>query len=240
MKKYPYSLILIRLLTVASLIAFTSDLLAADAAPFVKENASIVFMGDSITLASDKPDGFATLIAAAIKKAQPASNVQIHIAAKGGRGIKYLASIFDSKVVPNKPDIVVILIGINDVRGSEQNTAPDPAEFEQLLKKLVIQCQDLGAKTVVCSPLIRGEKTDGSNPYDKLIGEYVAACKKVGSETSSIYIDLRSIFLERLRILNPQNAEEGHLSKDGVHPNAAGNALIANAILDAWSIPHAK
>ncbi|OGV37710.1 MAG: hypothetical protein A2X48_09985 [Lentisphaerae bacterium GWF2_49_21] len=207
--------------------------------PFVKKGDIIVFMGDSITVASTSANGFATLIGESLKKNLPDGNVQIHSAAKGGCGIKYLHTIFDSKVAVHKPSIVVILIGINDVR-LQDKTGADPAEYQALLKKLVDRCKGIGAKTVICSPIMRGEKTDGSNQYDKLIGEYVEAGRKVAGDSSSIFVDLRALFMERLKAVNKENKEEGNLSKDGVHPNAAGNELIANAILQAWSVPAAR
>lgn len=210
------------------------------AAAFVAPEDTILFMGDSITLASTKPAGFATLVGEGLKKALPGSNIDIQSVAKGGCGIKYLNAIFDTKAAPLKPDIVVILIGINDVRTSMDGQGADPAGFEQALEKLVTRCQAIGAKTVICTPIFRGEKTDGSNPYDALIGQYVAACRNVAAKTSSIPIDLRARFMQRLLAINPENTAEGHLSKDGVHPNAEGNALIADAILEAWSIPKAR
>ena len=209
-------------------------------AAFVGPEDTILFMGDSITLASTKPAGFATLVGESLKKALPGSNVNIQSVAKGGCGIRYLNTIFDTKAAPLKPDIVVILIGINDVRTSTDRLGADPIEFEQALEKLVTRCQAIGAKTVICTPIFRGEKTDGSNPYDALIEQYVAACKNAAVKSSSLLIDLRARFMQRLLAINSGNTAEGHLSKDGVHPNAEGNALIADAILEAWSIPNAR
>ncbi len=207
--------------------------------PFLKKNDTIVFMGDSITVASISAEGFATRIGETLKKQIPDSKFNIQVAAKGGCGIKYLNTIFDSKVAVHKPSVVVILIGINDVRLQDKQGAT-PTEYQELLKKLVDRCKGLEAKVVICSPIMRGEKTDGSNQYDKLISEYVDACKNVAGDSSSIFVDLRALFMERLKAVNKENKEEGNLSKDGVHPNAAGNALIADAILDAWSIPTQK
>jgi len=49
----------------------------------VKPDDSIVFMGDSITVASASPDGFATLIVESLKKSLPGGNVKINVAACG-------------------------------------------------------------------------------------------------------------------------------------------------------------
>ncbi len=127
------------------------------ATAFVGPVDTILHMGDPITLASTKPAGFATLVGEGLKKALPGSNVDIQSVAKVGCGIKYLNTIFDTKVAPLMPDIVVILIGIDDLRTSTGGQGADPVEFEQALAKLVTRCQAICAKTVICTPIF-GER----------------------------------------------------------------------------------
>ncbi len=214
------------------LLSFGAPLLVAES--FLKNGDQVLFLGDSITVASTTKTGFVTLIDQTLDERYPDNQIQFQTIAKGGRGIKFLKSAIQSKMMPEHPDVVVIFIGINDVRLIEDNKGSPPDEYRVILKKLIASCKAMGAKVVVCSPAVRGEKTKGHNPYDVLIDEYAQVCREVAAETESVFIDLRTGFMDELSRINLNNDEAGHLTKDGIHPNAAGNKFIANTLLTQW------
>ncbi|WFB36157.1 GDSL-type esterase/lipase family protein [Kiritimatiellota bacterium B12222] len=214
--------------------ALCAPLLMLRAEATLQKGDRLFFLGDSITVASTSPTGFVTILDETLDQREPDNTYSFHTVAKGGRGVRFLKSSFPSKVEAANPQVVVIYIGINDVRLVERNPNDNPEQYRSMLTQLVESAQALPAQVVICSPAIRGEKTDGSNPYDALIDQYANICREVAIETQASFINLRSEFMATLKRINPQNDTEGHLTKDGVHPNAAGNKLIANALLTLW------
>ncbi len=56
--------------------------------------------------------------------------------------------------------------------------------FESGLTKLVERCNKAGARVILATPSVIGEKTDGSNELDKMLEEYSAVSRKVAAATA--------------------------------------------------------
>jgi lysophospholipase L1-like esterase len=90
---------------------------------------------------------------------------------------------------------------------------------------------DAGAKVIVCTPTVIGEKKDGGNKLDKQLDEYADISRKVAKELKLPLCDLRKAFADHLKKNNPDDKENGILTGDRVHLNAAGNKLVAETML---------
>ena len=201
-------------------------------------------MGDSITAAGVRPTGYVTLTSQAIAKACPDLNIQVVGAGRGGHKVPDCQKRLDSDVLQKKPTIVLIYIGINDVwhwthpkvvaRGKKGTT---PEVFESGLKDMIQKINHVGARAILCTPTVIGEKPDGSNPQDKMLNEYSEISRKVAKDTGSQLLDLRKAFIAYLKEHNPNNAENGILTLDGVHMNDDGNLLLSTLVLDALNVP---
>ncbi|VGO18393.1 SGNH/GDSL hydrolase family protein [Pontiella sulfatireligans] len=210
----------------------------------LKENDTIVFLGDSITAQALSPDGYITLTSQAIAKAYPDLNIQIIGAGKGGHKVPDCQKRLDHDVLQKNPTIVMIYIGINDVwhwthpkvvaRGKKGTT---PEVFESGLKDMIRRINGVGARVILCTPSVIGEKHDGSNPNDKMLDQYSDISRKVAKETGSQLLDLRKGFLVYLKGNNPKNTEQGVLTKDSVHMNENGNRFLCEQVLDALNVP---
>ena len=95
----------------------------------------------------------------------------------------------------------------------------------------------VGARVILCTPTVIGEKHDGTNPDDQRLDEYSDISRKVAKETGSQLLDLRKGFIAYLKKHNPKNATEGILTSDSVHMNPAGNQLLAKLVLEALQVP---
>ena len=95
----------------------------------------------------------------------------------------------------------------------------------------------VGARVILCTPTVIGEKSDGTNPDDQRLDEYADISRKVAKETGSQLLDLRKGFITYLKEHNPKNATKGILTNDSVHMNAAGNQLLAKLVLEALQVP---
>jgi len=210
----------------------------------LKKNDRIVFLGDSITAAGARPGGYITLSAEAIAKAYPDLNIELIGAGIGGHKVANCQQRLDKDVLQKKPTIVFIYIGINDVwhwthprvvaRGKKGTT---PEDFESGLRDMIQKINDIGARVILCTPTVIGEKPDGANPDDERLDQYSDISRKVATETSSQLLDLRKGFITYLKEHNSKNASEGILTSDSVHMNPAGNQLLSKLVLEALQVP---
>ncbi len=201
----------------------------------LRSEQRIIFFGDSITEQGVKPNGYVTII----RDSLAATGYRHEVIGAGisGNKISDLLSRVENDVLAKKPSIVVIYIGINDVWHFEfvsRGISGTPKEkFEAGLKKLITGIQSAGAKVILCTPSVIGEKNDGSNKYDAMLDSYSAVSRQVAQETGSALCDLRKAFIGYLRISNPANAEKDILTTDGVHLNDAGNRFVADEMMTA-------
>jgi sialate O-acetylesterase len=210
----------------------------------LKKDDRIVFLGDSITAMGTRQDGYVTLTSQVIEKAYPDLGIEVIGAGIGGHKVPDCQGRLDRDVLQKNPTVVVIYIGINDVwhwthpkvvaRGKKGTT---PEQFESGLKDMIQKINDDGARVILCTPSVIGEKPDGSNPQDRMLDDYAEISRKVAGETGSQLLDLRKAFIGYLEEHNPKNAEQGILTEDGVHMNEAGNLLLSALVLDALKVP---
>lgn len=213
------------------------------AEPLEKDDR-IVFLGDSITAGGAKPGGYVSLTSEAIEAAYPDLGVEVIGAGVSGNKVADLQRRLDKAVLAKEPTIVVIYIGINDVwhwshpkvkaLGRKGTTKED---FETGLLDIIGKIKDAGARVILCTPTVIGEKADGTNAEDEMLDDYAAISRKVAEKTDSQLLDLRKEFMDYLKEHNPENAEKGILTRDTVHMNAQGNRLLAELMLGALEVP---
>lgn len=199
----------------------------------LKDGETIVFLGDSITQQGAGPNGYVTLFRQAIEESRPDSGIKVIGAGIGGHKVPNLEARLDKDVLAHKPNVVVIYIGINDVWHSKNGQGTPVDKFEAGLRSLIKRCNDAGARVILSTPSVIGEKNDGSNDLDKMLEEYSAISRKVAMETESTLLDLRAAFISNLKEYNVANQTQGVLTTDGVHLNDAGNRFVAVRMLEA-------
>ena len=178
----------------------------------VEGESRVVFLGDSITEAWDLSVFF---------KGKPYVNRGI-----SGQTTPQILLRFRQDVLALKPGIVIILAGTNDIA---ENTGPASlGMIEDNLKSMAELARENGVRPILASvlpaavypwrPEIRPiEKIFALNQWMK---EY-AATEGIG------YLDYYAA------MVNDQHGLKAEFSGDGVHPNAAGYAVMAPLVADA-------
>lgn len=228
------------LLTLAAAVAdlpLASDAQAAGLE--LKKGDRIVFLGDSITAGGVREKGYVTLVGQAIAKNLPDLGIEVIGAGISGNKVPDCQKRLQRDVLDKKPTIVLIYIGINDVWHWNRNVGTTKEDFEKGLIDLIKRCQDAAARVVLCTPSVIGEKTDGSNQFDKMLDEYSAISRKVAEQTKAGLLDLRQQFLTYLKEHNQGNQEKNVLTTDGVHLNDAGNRFVADCVLQTLGVASA-
>ena len=207
--------------------------LADDSGITLKKGDRIVFLGDSITQGGDSHDkGYVRLIRKTLTE-KADLGIEVIGAGISGNKVPDLQRRLEKDVLSRKPTIVVIYIGINDVWHGENDPARGtlPEAFAAGLKDVIGRCTEAGAKVVICTPTVIGEKKDGGNKLDQRLDQYSDISRNLAKELKLPLCDLRKAFLDHLKEHNEKDAERGILTSDRVHLNDAGNKFVADTML---------
>jgi len=193
----------------------------------------VVFLGDSITQAGVQPGGYISLLREALKGANLANDFELIGAGISGNKVPDLQKRLETDVLAKKPDLVFIYIGINDVwhwthpccKDKQGGTTKE--NFAAGLKDIISRIKKQGAKVILCTPTVIGEKANSANPQDKMLDEYANVSRQVAQEQGLVLCDLRQAFTDYLKVQNKEDKSQGILTYDEVHLNAAGNAFLA-------------
>ena len=197
----------------------------------------ILFQGDSITDAGrdkrnyhDMGKGYPKFATELISEAFP--NVDFEFINQGISGNR-TDQLFD-RLYPDaiafEPDVISILIGINDVwhrHGSGKIETTDEQialNYRTILTRLKEQT---GAKVIMLEPFLLDceEKEDWRPEMERVI----TIVRELAKEFADAYIPLNDLFREALKT----QPEPQFYSADGVHPNDNGRAFIGKHYFEA-------
>ena len=197
----------------------------------------ILFQGDSITDAGrdkrnyhDMGKGYPKFATELIKEAFP--NTEFEFINQGISGNR-TCQLFDRlylDAIAFEPDVISILIGINDVwhrHGSGKIETTDEQialNYRTILTRLKEQT---GAKIIMLEPFLLDceEKEDWRPEVERVI----TIVRELAKEFADAYIPLNDLFREALKT----QPEPQFYSADGVHPNDNGRAFIGKHYFEA-------
>lgn len=198
----------------------------------MQKKKTVVFFGDSITELGVKPGGYVSLVKAALEKQGRSGQFNIIGAGIGGNKVYDLYLRMEEDVLSHKPDLVFVYVGINDVwHKRSHGTGTDADKFEKFYNRLIDKLQAAGARVVVCTPSVIGEKKGFENEMDGDLNRYAAIIRGIAKNKVVELVDLRKAFGAFIEAHNPDNKASGILTNDQVHLNDAGNRLVAEEVL---------
>jgi len=196
----------------------------------------VLFQGDSITDAgrdrkSSGPNdpsglgrGYPCLLAGALLADHPKTQLKVYNRGISGNKVPDLAKRWQEDAVALKPNLLSILIGVNDIwhklNGGYAGTVEDYRQgYRALLERTLNELP--GARIIVCEPFVLrcGAVNDRWFPE---FDQRRAAARKVADELGLTLVPLQSMFDEAASDVPPQ-----YWAGDGVHPTLAGHALMA-------------
>mgnify|MGYP000644481664 CR=1 FL=1 len=194
----------------------------------------VIFFGDSITEAGVKPGGYIVKVGELAAKENKTDQYEFVGAGIGGNKVYDLYLRLEDDVLSKNPDVVVIYIGVNDVWHKQSHgTGTDYDKFEKFYSALIKKIQAKGAKIILATPAVVGERTDFSNELDGDLNRYSSLIRTLAEKNKLPLVDLRKAFFDYNKVNNPENKESGILTTDRVHLNEKGNDLVANEMWKA-------
>jgi lysophospholipase L1-like esterase len=202
----------------------------------LKTGDRVVFLGDSITEAGAGAKGYISIIRSTFADKHKDTKVEFLGAGISGNKVPDLQNRLDRDVLAKKPTVVFIYIGINDVWHGEKDPAKGTSKeaYKAGLEDVIKRIQGSGARVILCTPTVIGEKKDGANKNDAKLDEYSAISRAVAKDLKVPVCDLRTAFIMNLKTHNPDNKDRGILTGDGVHLNDAGNKFVAEQLMSMF------
>jgi lysophospholipase L1-like esterase len=199
----------------------------------------ILFQGDSITDAgrnrsavgennsSALGGGYPLMAASQMLRAHPDSALKIFNRGVSGDKIPALQARWDTDTLALKPDILSILVGVNDfwhkLTGGYTGTVPDfEAQYNDLLQNTRRALPSV--RLVILEPFVLVTGSVDAKWFPEF-DERRAVAAGVAKRAGATFIPLQSMFTQLAK-----SAPPSYWLADGVHPTIAGHAAIA----DRW------
>ncbi|NIP25910.1 MAG: lysophospholipase [Phycisphaerae bacterium] len=202
----------------------------------IQKGGIILFQGDSITDAGrDKRreanandrnalgKGYVYSVATQLLADRAGDGLKIYNRGISGNKVFQLADRWDKDCLDLKPDIVSILIGVNDIWHTlNGNYAGTVEKYENDYRALLNRTRNAlpSVQLVICEPFVLrcGAVNDKWFPeFDK----YRAVSKKMSKEFNALFVPFQTMFDNAVKKALP-----AHWAGDGVHPSMAGAYLM--------------
>ena len=198
----------------------------------------VLFQGDSITDAGrdkrnyyDLGAGYPKYAAEHIKAAHPECELEfINLGISGNRTCQLFDRLYDDAIA-FQPDVISILIGINDVWHRHYTSHIETTDeqialnYREILKRLKRQTN---AKIIILAPYVLDAEANAFLSKD--LETILPIVRELAKEYADAYVPLDELFDEALKV----QPEPLYYSPDAVHPNENGARFIAEHYAKAF------
>lgn len=208
----------------------------------MEKQTTILFTGDSITDCGRGREegqdhflgqGYPNLIASKLGNLYAEQRPVFLNRGIGGNRVSDLYARWNEDAISLKPDLISILIGINDIwrimRGLPSGATD---RFERLYRHLLEETREVlpDAALVLCEPfaLPASATEEGWEGWQSRLRDYSQTLQGLASQYGAVFVPLQAAF-DRAA----ERTDAAYWLWDGVHPTAAGHDLIAEEWLIA-------
>jgi lysophospholipase L1-like esterase len=203
----------------------------------LRKNDWILFQGDSITDCGRNRDdfedmgtGYPYLISAFLLSSHPEMNFKFLNRGISGDRVKDLKNRWFEDCLSLNPNVLSILIGINDTWRRYDSNDPVSVEdfardYRHILQKTLDENPNI--RLIICEPFLLTVFPDQERWREDLDPK-IQVVRKLSREFKAVFVPLDGLFAQASTIKGPS-----YWLYDGVHPTPAGHALIARAWLKA-------
>lgn len=221
----------------------------------VKDGETIAFMGDSITQAGNRGNGYINLVI----KGLEANGLKVNKipAGKSGNKSNDMLARLDEAVISKKPDWMTLSCGVNDVwhfklvLGNRTFEGIGIEDYKKNITEILDKCQKAGIKVMVLTSTMIGEDPSKELNQDMMV--YNEFLREIAKQRELPLADLNADMQARLATIpdvpgKPKNFGKffyggdvkNKLTTDGCHMNAEGNKMMARGILKAFGMSDAE
>jgi len=217
--------------------------LAGNIHDFFAEEDVMLFQGDSITDAGRNKKqelannawsfgvGYANHVASYLLEEMPEKDLTIYNRGISGNKVYQLADRWEKDCLDLKPNVLSILIGVNDYwHFRNENYDGTPEIYENDFRTLLTRTKETipNLKLLICQPFILTGTSAVDETWVEPFSAYQAIAKKISDEFGATWIPFQEAFDKAIEL-----AEPAYWAADGVHPSMAGAQLMAKTWLEA-------
>lgn len=198
--------------------------------------STILFQGDSITDGGRSRNddlnhvlghGYAYLISSRLGMELADRQKKFYNRGISGDRASDLYARWNEDTLSLQPDLISILIGVNDAWRSMNGEAKGYTDrFARAYRHLLEETREVVPETglVLMEPFIlkTGATLDKWDEWEKLMTDYQEQVRDMAEQFGAVWVPLQQTFNAAL-----QKADASYWLWDGVHPTAAGHELIA-------------
>ena len=215
----------------------------------ISTNATILFQGDSITDAGRHRDfggdaipannahalglGYASQIASRLLADYPRHNLQVHNRGISGNRITCLRDRWQEDCLDLKPDVLSILIGVNDtwhgVASGNPENGVNLEAFDAIYRQLLADTQKAlpDITLVICEPFTTEAGVVLDMNFHPDIDDRREIVRAIASDFRATLVPFQELF-DYLS----ETAPPAYWAGDGVHPSHAGFEMMARYWLE--------
>lgn len=201
----------------------------------IKKDSKILFIGDSITdVKFNRRKRFTikgkNIYALQLKKRfkKYSKNIKVEIKGIASNRTYHVYDRLTSDCINLKPDVVIMLIGVND---AWENYVPE--KYPPLLRPMEPHIREVyrrlrmelpNTQILYLMPFLI-DAVEEKFPYHKTLDEFREVLKSIALENGATVLDLQEIFYQAQKSIEPEK-----LAVDGIHPTNLGHKVMAEAI----------
>jgi lysophospholipase L1-like esterase len=206
----------------------------------LKPNQTILFIGDSITdagrlEAAYRPFGYGYVhfVAYGLLAKYPEYNLSIINTGISGDTIVDLDYRWERDCLNHKPDILSVLIGINDVFRQYTGRLDEAVlldEYQLTYKRLLSLVKEkYNCQLILMEPFMFCD--DKANPAYKSLLQYISAVRALAEKFDAVLVPMQELIDKKIKQVPPEK-----FSNDMVHPYVWAHAWIAEQWFEATKL----
>jgi len=205
----------------------------------------ILFQGDSITDAGrDRSgyyanhsrgmgNGYVYQAVSDLLGQNPSAGLKCYNRGISGHKVFQLANRWEDDCLQLKPDVLSILIGVNDFWHTLSHNYKGTAKtFDSDLRALLSRTKEQlpNVKLILCEPFAVAGGSAISEVWFPTFNDYQKSVKSIAADFDASFVPFQKVFDEALKV-----APVDYWCPDGVHPSIAGSYLMKEAWMGVFN-----
>lgn len=201
----------------------------------LKKDSRVLFIGDSITdvkfnLKTMSVIKGRNIYALQLKKRfkKYSSRIDVKIRGIASNRTYHLYDRLTEDCIDLKPDVIIMLIGVNDAWQSyvPENYPPCLRPMEPHMGEVYRRIrQELPDTQVLYLMPFLIDAVEEKLPFHKVLDEYREKLREIAIENGAVVIDMQQVYYDAQKTIEPKK-----LAVDGIHPTNLGHKVMADAI----------